>query len=138
MLFRSSKVEVERVKARSGRSPAQVLFDAGILHSRTLCGHCLYVDDADMALMAKAGAHVVHIAKNNAASGRLAPTPRLRDAGLNIGLATDTQHGDMVELMRWALATARVQLGKVDEAWQPRHAFAMATDRKSTRLNSSH
>ena len=122
-----SKVEVERVKARSGRSPAQVLFDAGILHERTLCGHCLYVDDADMALMAKAGAHVVHIAKNNAASGRLAPTPKLRDAGLNIGLATDTQHGDMVELMRWALVTARVQTGSVSDAWQPCHAFEMAT-----------
>ena len=29
--------------------------------------------------------------------------------------------------MRWALVTARVQLGSVSDAWQPRHAFEMAT-----------
>jgi 5-methylthioadenosine/S-adenosylhomocysteine deaminase len=122
-----SRVEVERVRARTGRTPAQVLADAGLLHRRTLCGHCLYVDEGDIALMAGARANVVHIPKNNAASGRLAPTPLLRAAGLNIGLATDTQHADMVELMRWALATARVQEGAVSGDWQPRHAFEMAT-----------
>jgi 5-methylthioadenosine/S-adenosylhomocysteine deaminase len=69
----------------------------------------------------------VHIPKCNAASGRVAPTPRLAAAGLNLTLATDTQHGDMVELMRWALTTARVQIGAVDDHWQPEHVFAMAT-----------
>jgi 5-methylthioadenosine/S-adenosylhomocysteine deaminase len=33
----------------------------------------------------------------------------------------------MVELMRWALGTARVQTGRVDDGWQPEHVFAMAT-----------
>jgi 5-methylthioadenosine/S-adenosylhomocysteine deaminase len=122
-----SRVEVERVRARTGRSPAQVLADAGLLHSRALCGHCIHVEEKDIALLARAGTHVVHIAKNNAASGRLAPTPRLRAAGVNIGLATDTQHADMVELMRWALVTARVQEGAVSDDWQPRHVFEMAT-----------
>lgn len=122
-----SRVEVERVRTRTGRTPAQVLADAGLLHRRTLCGHCIYVEEDDMRLMARAGAHVVHIPKNNAASGRLAPTPRLRAAGLNIGLGTDTQHADMVELMRWALITARVQQGSVTDDWQPRHVFEMAT-----------
>lgn len=122
-----SKVEVERVKARTGRSPSGVFADAGLLDDRLLCGHCIYVDDADIARLAKAGAHVVHIPKCNAASGRLAPTPALAAAGINIALATDTQHGDMVELMRWALCTARMQTGAVDKAWQPEQVFAMAT-----------
>ena len=133
-----SRVEVERVRARTGRTPAQVLADAGLLHRRSLCGHCIYVEDDDMALMARAGANVVHIAKNNAASGRLAPTPRLRAAGLNIGLATDTQHADMVELMRWALATARLQQGAVADDWQPRHAFEMATLNGARALGLEH
>ena len=77
--------------------------------------------------MASAGAHAVHIPKANATSGRLAPTHLLKEAGVNICLATDTQHGDMVELMRWALVTARVQEGGVSEAWQPQHVFHMAT-----------
>lgn len=133
-----SRVEVERVRARTGRSSAQVLADAGLLHGRILCGHCIYVDEGDIALLARAGAHVVHIAKNNAASGRLAPTPRLRAAGVNIGLATDTQHADMVELMRWALATARVQQGAVSDDWQPRHVFAMATINGARALGLEH
>lgn len=122
-----STVEIERVLARTGRTPVQVFEDAGLLNERLLCGHCIYLEDADIARMAKAGANVVHIPKCNAASGRFAPTPKLKAAGLNIALATDTQHADMVELMRWALATARVQMGGVDPDWQPHHVFAMAT-----------
>jgi 5-methylthioadenosine/S-adenosylhomocysteine deaminase len=33
----------------------------------------------------------------------------------------------MVELMRWALITARIQEGGVNESWQPDHVFHMAT-----------
>ena len=41
-----SKVEVERVRARTDKTPAQVFADAGLLDRRLLCGHCIYVDDA--------------------------------------------------------------------------------------------
>ena len=122
-----SKIEVERVLARTGKTSAQVLSDVGLLNDRLLAGHCIYVSDSDIALLAKAGAHAVHIPKCNATSGRLAPTPALKQAGVNIALATDTQHGDMVELMRWALMTARVQQGGVNDEWQPKHVFEMAT-----------
>ncbi|OWT75687.1 MULTISPECIES: amidohydrolase family protein [unclassified Achromobacter] len=122
-----SRAEVERVQARRGRTSAQVFAEAGLLNDQLLAGHCIYVDEDDARRMARAGVHVVHIPKCNAASGRLAPTPMLRRAGLNIALATDTQHGDMIEVMRWALATARIQEGKVDEQWQPEHVFHMAT-----------
>lgn len=44
-----------------------------------------------------------------------------------MALATDTQHGDMIELMRWALNTARVQEGGVSQEFQPHHVFHMAT-----------
>ena len=122
-----SKVEVERVRERTGKTSTQVLNDVGLLNDRLLAGHCIYVDDADIGLLASAGAHAVHIPKCNATSGRLAPTPKIKRAGINMALATDTQHGDMVELMRWALMTARVQEGGVDDDWQPRHVFHMAT-----------
>jgi 5-methylthioadenosine/S-adenosylhomocysteine deaminase len=122
-----STVEVERVRARTGRSSTQVLEDTGLLGPRLMGGHCIYVDDDDIARMARAGAHAIHIPKCNATSGRMAPTPRLAAAGVNIALATDTQHGDMVELMRWALVTARLQTGGVDDTWQPARVFDMAT-----------
>lgn len=122
-----SRVEVDRVRERTGRSSTEVLEDCGLLNDRLMGGHCIYLSEADAARMAAAGAHAVHIPKCNATSGRLAPTPMLKRAGVNIALATDTQHGDMVELMRWALVTARVQEGRVDEQWQPRDVFHMAT-----------
>ncbi|MCA0326029.1 MAG: amidohydrolase family protein [Proteobacteria bacterium] len=122
-----SKVEVERVRERTGRTSTEVLDEVGLLNPRLMGGHCIYVSTDDITRLARAGAHAVHIPKCNAASGRLAPTPALKRAGVNIALATDTQHGDMVELMRWALATARVQEGGVDDEWQPHHVFHMAT-----------
>lgn len=122
-----SQVEVARVRERTGRSSTEVLEDTGLLNDRLLGGHCIYLSESDARRMAAAGAHAVHIPKCNAASGRLAPTPMLQRAGVNIALATDTQHGDMVELMRWALATARVQEGRVGDDWQPRDVFHMAT-----------
>ncbi|MEH3086572.1 MAG: amidohydrolase family protein [Xylophilus ampelinus] len=122
-----SKVEVERVRARTGRSSTEALQDAGLLDERLMGGHCIYVSEEDARRMAAAGAHAVHIPKCNAASGRLAPTPMLARAGVNIALATDTQHADMIELMRWALATARIQEGGVADDWQPSHVFRMAT-----------
>lgn len=122
-----STVEVERVRARTGRTSTEVLEETGLLNARLMAGHCIYVTPDDIGRLARAGAHVVHIPKCNAASGRLAPTPALKRSGVNIALATDTQHGDMVELMRWALATARVQEGGVKDDWQPRDVFRMAT-----------
>lgn len=122
-----STVEVERVRERTGKTSVEVLEDTGLLNERLMGGHCIYLTASDMQRMAKAGAHVVHIPKCNAASGRMAPTPAIKDAGINIALATDTQHGDMVELMRWALVTARLQTGTVDDSWQPHHVFHMAT-----------
>jgi 5-methylthioadenosine/S-adenosylhomocysteine deaminase len=133
-----STVEVERVKARTGMTPAEVFEDVGLLDEHLLCGHCIYVSDADIARMARAGAHVVHIPKANAASGRMAPTAKLRAAGLNLTLATDTQHADMIELMRWALSCARLQIGKVDDSWQPADVFAMATLNGATAVGLAH
>lgn len=122
-----SVVEVDRVRERTGKTSTEVLEEVGLLNDRLMGGHCIYLTDTDIARMARAGAHAVHIPKCNASSGRLAPTPALKRAGVNIALATDTQHGDMVELMRWALVTARIREGHVDDEWQPWHVFHMAT-----------
>ncbi|MCE8471225.1 amidohydrolase family protein [Rhodovulum sulfidophilum] len=46
---------------------------------------------------------------------------------MNLALATDNMHADMVEVMRWALATGRLQEGGVSETWQPAAMFEAAT-----------
>lgn len=127
MHLSQSRLEVQRVMERTGRTSTEVLADCGLLNERLLGGHCLYVNDHDIQLIARAKANVVHIPKCNAASGRLAPIHRIKQAQINIALATDTQHGDMVEVMRWALMTGRVQEGCVSDHWQPADVFEMAT-----------
>ena len=122
-----SRVEVKQVLARSGRTPAEALDEAGLLNDRLLAAHCLFLSDADVVRAGRAGIHVAHIPKGNATGGTMAPTPRLRAAGMNIALGTDNMHADMVEVMRWALAVARIQENKVGEDWQPADALAMAT-----------
>lgn len=122
-----SQVEVQRVLVRTGKTSVQVLEEVGLLNHRLMGGHCIYVTPDDLQRMAHAGAHAVHIPKCNITSGRMANTPAILRAGVNMALATDTQHGDMIELMRWALNTARVQEGGVSQEFQPHHVFHMAT-----------
>jgi 5-methylthioadenosine/S-adenosylhomocysteine deaminase len=115
------------VKKRSGKSPAQLLDEVGLLNERLVAAHCLYLDDDDIARVGRAGITVAHIPKGNATGGTMAPTPRLRAAGARIALGTDNMHADMTEVMRWALAIARIQLGEVAADWQPADALTMAT-----------
>jgi len=122
-----SRAEVTQVRARSGRTPAELLDEVGLLNDRLIAAHCLYLTDEDIVRVGRARIHVAHIPKGNATGGTMAPTPRLRDAGANLALGTDNMHADMVEVMRWALAIARIQEGRVSERWQPGHALAMAT-----------
>jgi len=129
-----SQDEVDWVRARHDRSPVELLDELGLLNDRLLAGHCIHVDEADIARLGRSGAHVVHIPVGNAMSGRIAPTRRLIDAGAPICLATDTMHGDMLEVMRWTLAIGRLQAGFVADDWQPRDVFAMGTGNGATAL----
>jgi 5-methylthioadenosine/S-adenosylhomocysteine deaminase len=122
-----SQDELDWVRATHGRSPVQLLDELGMLDSRLLAGHCIHVDDEDIARIGASGAHVVHIPVGNAMSGRVAPTRRLLQAGARLCLATDTMHGDMIEVMRWALAVGRLSAGRVADDWQPRDVLRMAT-----------
>ncbi len=122
-----SQDEVDWVRAQHGCSPVELLDGLGLLNGRLLAGHCIHADDADITRLGRSGAHVVHIPVGNAMSGRIAPTRRLIDAGAPICLATDTMHGDMIEVMRWTLAIGRLQAGFVADDWQPSDVFAMGT-----------
>jgi 5-methylthioadenosine/S-adenosylhomocysteine deaminase len=122
-----SRTEVREVLRRSGKTPAQLLDDVGLLNDRLVAAHCLYLDDDDIERVGRARITVAHIPKGNATGGTMAPTPRLRAAGARIALGTDNMHADMTEVMRWALAIARIQFGEVGADWQPADALAMAT-----------
>lgn len=122
-----SKVEVDFIRDRDGMSPPELLEDVGLLDVRLIGAHCIHVSETDIARLGRAGAHLAHIAKGNQTHGHMAPTHTLCGAGMNLALSTDNMHADMVELMRWALASGRLQEGKVSDAWQPARVFEAAT-----------
>lgn len=122
-----SKLEVERVRERDARSPAELLDEVGLLDRRLIAAHGLFLSDTDIRLLARSGATLAHSPKVNAVGGYPARTSAMRRAGVPIALGTDAMHADMVEIMRWALAAGRVQEGGVDPFWQPSHVFHMAT-----------
>ena len=98
-----------------------------MLNDRLTAAHCIHVGEDDIARIGRAGIHVAHIAKGNATGATIAPTQKLRAAGAKLALGTDNMHADMVEVMRWALAVGRIQLGSVTDEWQPETVFEMAT-----------
>ncbi|MEM6549851.1 MAG: amidohydrolase family protein [Pseudomonadota bacterium] len=122
-----SPIEVERIAERDGLTPAELLDEVGLLSDRLIGAHCIFMTEDDIARVGRAGIHVAHIPKGNATGGTMAPTLKLREAGANLCLSTDNMHGDMVELMRWALCIGRLQAGRISEDWQPEDMLGMAT-----------
>jgi len=73
-----------------GGSLVRYMDDLGVLGRNTTIAHSVWVDDADMALMGRAGVSVVHNAVSNLKLGAgVAPVRRLIEAGVTLALGTD-------------------------------------------------
>ena len=74
-----------------GCTPPEYLRRLGVLNARTLCIHCVQVDQPDVAILAAAGAAIAHCPRSNRAHGHgSAPLGAFRTAGLRVGLGTDS------------------------------------------------
>ncbi|WP_341862156.1 amidohydrolase [Gymnodinialimonas sp. 57CJ19] len=73
-----------------GKSTTAVCEQAGLLKPGTVAAHCLLVDDADIATLARTGTRVAHNARSNGKAGRgMARVNDMRRAGIPVGIATD-------------------------------------------------
>jgi len=78
-----------------GRSLIRYVHDLGFLSERLNIIHSVWVDDADIALIAEAGSVVAHNPISNMRLGSgVMPFRRLRDAGVPICLGTDEAIAD--------------------------------------------
>ncbi|HZU62900.1 MAG TPA: amidohydrolase [Novosphingobium sp.] len=127
-----SRFDVEEAGRRYGLRPIAAMERFGLLDApRTLLAHCVWLDDAEIAILAARGIGVAHnpVSNMKLASGA-APVERLRQAGVAVGLGTDGEkennNFDMFEEMKTASLLAKLSgldAGALD-AWS---VCAMAT-----------
>jgi 5-methylthioadenosine/S-adenosylhomocysteine deaminase len=82
--------EVKEIEQRHGTSPVQYLDRIGVLNARTLVVHAIWVNEADIACMAKRGmgVSVATESEMKLASG-VAPIPEFLKRGIAVGIGTD-------------------------------------------------
>jgi 5-methylthioadenosine/S-adenosylhomocysteine deaminase len=123
--------EVDDAVAKTGVRPLHRLHALGLLSPRLQCVHMTAIDDSDIAILQKTGAHVVHCPESNLklASG-FCPVHRLQQAGINVALGTDGAASnndlDLFAELRTAALLAKAVAG--DATAMPAHAaLRMAT-----------
>ena len=82
--------EVAAVHAELGRGDVEFFAQIGLTGPNLVLAHCVWVEEADIAELARSGTHVAHCPASNMklASG-LAPVRELRRRGVNVALGAD-------------------------------------------------
>jgi 5-methylthioadenosine/S-adenosylhomocysteine deaminase len=85
-----TRAEQADVAARYGRSVIRHLDHLGLLDARTVLAHCVWLDDEEIAILARTGATVSHNPMSNLklASG-IARVPDMLAAGVRVTVGTD-------------------------------------------------
>ena len=91
------------VENRFGQSTVRVLDAAGLLNSRTVLFHGCLMDQQDAAIVAAAGASIVHCPVSNLLTGgRVAPLRLWIESGVTVALGTDWADTDFWGTVRAA------------------------------------
>ncbi len=104
-----SPTELRLVREQHGCRPVEWLDRLGVLGPCWLLPHGTHATDAEFALIAGAGAALVHcplVAARH--GGMLRSFPRCKGMGITIGMGTDTYPADMILNMQIGLMTARL------------------------------
>lgn len=102
-----------------GVSPIQYLNDHGVLQTKPLLAHCIYVDEVDLETLKQTDTRVAHCPKSNAKlSHGVAPFARFLAKGIPVGLGSDSVASnnscDLLEEARFALLLARSERAAKD------------------------
>lgn len=99
--------EVEGSYKQYGKSPVEVLEEAGMFKFPVLAAHCVNISSKDADILARYDVRVAHNPTSNLKLGSgIAPVPELLAKGVTVGLGTDgaasNNNLDMLEEMRLA------------------------------------
>ena len=103
-------------KLSGGLSNVEYLASLGLASERLCAAHCVWVTDAEQALMAAHNVKVMHCPGSNLKLGSgLAPVVEMRKRGISVSLGADgaacNNHLDMFDEMRLAATLQAVRLG---------------------------
>ncbi|HHO47059.1 MAG TPA: amidohydrolase [Desulfobacteraceae bacterium] len=99
------------IQDRRGASPIRHLDALGLLDPLTVCVHCVWVDEEDIAILVRRGARAVLCPQSHLklASG-IAPLAALRAQGVVVGLGTDSAaSNNSLDMFREMDVCAKVQ-----------------------------
>ena len=107
--------EREQVEARYGDTPVRLLAREGLLNPRLVTIHTVWVDDAEIDLLAEAGAGVVHCPGAKAFLGDgIARVPEILKRGVRVALGPDggcaNNRQSVFDEMRTASLVAKARL----------------------------
>lgn len=127
------RYERERSIELHGLSPVALLDSYGVLSRRSIMVHCVWVDEADMALMREREVKVVHNPSANAFLGDgIAPVRAMLERGIPVCLGTDggctNSRQSIFEEMRMAALMAKARLADAT-ALGAEEVFLMGTAR---------
>jgi cytosine/adenosine deaminase-related metal-dependent hydrolase len=119
-------------RARYGVTMVAHLQALGVLSDRWSCAHSVWLSEADIGLMAQAGAIAVLNPESNARLGvGTASIPAMRDAGMRLALGADgsgaNDNQSMHEAMRAAATLHRAAMSGRGDWVSARQALTMAT-----------
>ena len=101
-----------------GRRPVQRLQDHGILGPKTILGHCIHVNTAEMELIQETGTMCVNNPESNMGNAvGCSPILQLMARGITVGLGTDAYTNDMLESLKVALTIQRHNACLPNVAW---------------------
>jgi cytosine/adenosine deaminase-related metal-dependent hydrolase len=116
-----SLVEFNEMTSRTGMTPIEFLDHVGLLGPDTIIGHAIFLNDhpwlhwphaRDFERLAASGAQVAHCPVNFSRRGiALNWIARYAEAGITLGLGTDTFPHNLIDEMRAACYAARITAG---------------------------
>ncbi len=87
----------------AGKRVVERFHEHGILGEKTICAHCVHIDDHERELLAKTNTMVVHNPQSNMNNAvGVADIFKMKQAGILVGLGTDAMTTNMLEELRSA------------------------------------